>query len=297
MIVQSRVGVGPEPRLRHVPAVELVRVRVELRVALGELRVGPVSHAALRLATEAARRQVALLVPAADRSVGALGDPGALGDDVDDAVDGVRAPQRRPGAADHLDAVDVVEECVLHVPVDTGEQGGIDAPPVDEDEQRPGQGAREAPHPDRPGVRVDAGDLHAGHETKKLRDVRCAGAPDVLRGDHLNGGGGIHEPFRPLGDRRHLHVHHGFDSDGGEIGRRILAPGHVAGPGCRCQQRQDQCSTERAKPMSHGGRVWDVLERGRSPGHLLPVGFRIVAIARVRASAGEPPRRPTSVVI
>ena len=43
-------------------------------------------------------------------------------DDVDDAVDGVGAPERGARPANHLDAIDVAENVVLHVPEDAGEQ-------------------------------------------------------------------------------------------------------------------------------------------------------------------------------
>src|SRR6185312_14047024 len=41
---------------------------------------------------------------------------GALGNDVDDAVDRVRAPQRAARPADDFDAIDVLEQIVLRVP-------------------------------------------------------------------------------------------------------------------------------------------------------------------------------------
>ena len=61
--------------------------------------------------------------------------PRVARDDVDHAVDGVRAPQRRAGPADHLDAVDVGEDIVLHVPENAGEERRIDRPPVDHHEE------------------------------------------------------------------------------------------------------------------------------------------------------------------
>src|SRR5687768_4732413 len=46
----------------------------------------------------------------------ALRLPGILGDDVDDAVHGVGAPQGGAGTANDLDAVDVLQEGVLAIP-------------------------------------------------------------------------------------------------------------------------------------------------------------------------------------
>ena len=65
--------------------------------------------------------EAAFLVAASRAQQGALRIFGRLGDDVDDAIHGVRAPQRRPRAADHFDPLDVFQQRVLHIPVHAGE--------------------------------------------------------------------------------------------------------------------------------------------------------------------------------
>src|SRR5712692_5904788 len=59
-----------------------------------------------------------------ERSVGVFG---VLGDDVDHSVDSVRSPDGATGTADHFDPVDVLEQCVLDIPPDTGKEWRVDA--------------------------------------------------------------------------------------------------------------------------------------------------------------------------
>src|SRR5258705_5381038 len=113
-------------------------------------------------APPARAREAALLVAGPAVEEGAVGVLRAPRDDVDDAVDRVRAPERAPGAADDLDALDVLQEDVLDLPVGAGEEGRVDAAPVDENEHGAGQAGRETPHADGPLVRVDARNLDAG---------------------------------------------------------------------------------------------------------------------------------------
>ncbi len=55
-----------------------------------------------------------------------------LGDDIDDAVDGIGAPHGAARAADNLDAVDIVERHVDHLPRNAGAYRLIDAAAVDQ---------------------------------------------------------------------------------------------------------------------------------------------------------------------
>lgn len=49
-----------------------------------------------------------------------------LGDHVHDSVDRVRPPERPPRSPDDLDPLDVLEEDVLLLPEDAGEEWGVD---------------------------------------------------------------------------------------------------------------------------------------------------------------------------
>src|SRR5258708_23422360 len=61
------------------------------------------------------------------RSRGILG---ALGDDVDDSIDGVRSPDRPARSADDFDPVDVLEQRVLHFPIHAGKKRRVNPTPV-----------------------------------------------------------------------------------------------------------------------------------------------------------------------
>ena len=91
----------------------------------------------------------------------ALRVAGALGGDVDDAVDGVGAPEGGAGAADDLDAVEVRQDVVERVPVDAGEQRRVDGAAVHEHQQLVGVELVEPAGADGPVAGVDAGDVEA----------------------------------------------------------------------------------------------------------------------------------------
>src|SRR5713101_8372598 len=50
---------------------------------------------------------------------------------VDDPIDGIGAPDRRPRPADDFDAVDIFQRYILYVSVDTREQRRVDRAPID----------------------------------------------------------------------------------------------------------------------------------------------------------------------
>src|SRR5512140_1929739 len=52
-----------------------------------------------------------------ERDQAALGVLGTAGDDVDDPVDGVRAPHCSAGSTNHLDALNILEGDILLVPI------------------------------------------------------------------------------------------------------------------------------------------------------------------------------------
>jgi hypothetical protein len=145
-----------------------------------------------------------LLVPGAGRHAASLGALGLLGDDVDDAVHGVGAPEGRAGAPDHLDPLDVGERRRLDVPEGSREQRGVDAAAIDEDQELSGEIVLESARADGPRRGVDALHLHPGHQPQRLGHGRESGAPDVLRRDHVDRRRGIRELLGSLRYGRHL---------------------------------------------------------------------------------------------
>ena len=158
-----------------------------------------------RVEGHAVARREALLVGADHgRQQRPLRGGHALGDDVHHAVHRVRAPDAGTGAADHLDAVDVLEHRVLRIPEAAGEDRRIDAAAVHQHQQLVGEAAVGAAGRDGPFGAVDARHLQAGHETQRVDDAGGAAAADVLAREHRHGGGRVRQPLRPLRHRRHL---------------------------------------------------------------------------------------------
>ncbi len=111
--------------------------------------------------------------------VPALGLYRFSGNDVDDAVHGVGAPQSRAGAADDLDPVDVLHGNRLHVPVDAGKQRCVDAAPIDQDQELVVEAlvrriAAETARGDDVAGRADLRHLQVGREAKDFREARGA---------------------------------------------------------------------------------------------------------------------------
>lgn len=204
VVVRRGFPVAPEAQLPLPPLVEVVVRPVEHGVAVEELPVDPVGERLVDLAAVAEAREPALLDTRAGRGVDALRVLRAPGDDVDHPVHRVGAVDRAARAADHLDAVDVLEERVLHLPVRAGEERRVDRAAVDQHEDRAREPAREAADADRPLVRVDARHLHARGEAERVRDRGDARAADVLARDHVD-------------RRRHLRPLLGFPRDGGRL--------------------------------------------------------------------------------
>ena len=156
---------------------DLARPAREVVVAGGE---APRELAVAARGPEAAVRR-ALGAVAADDA--ALTFAGLLGDDVDDAVEGVGAVERRAGAAHDLDALDVLDADRERLPDRGAEEVDVDAAAVDEDEGLVREALVEAADAH---LGLAAGDLHdvdAGEAPQELGDLRDAREADVLLGD------------------------------------------------------------------------------------------------------------------
>jgi hypothetical protein len=103
-----------------------------------------------------------------------------FGDEVDHAIDGVRAPQGASWAADHFDAIDVFQQRVLHVPVNARVERRVHRAPIHQDEEFVGQYIVEAARADSPLAGVDLRDLKIGSESKGFRDAGRSRAADVV---------------------------------------------------------------------------------------------------------------------
>src|SRR5688500_4540688 len=101
-----------------------------------------------------------------------------LRDDIDDAVDGIRTPQRCAGSTDDLYAFDVLEERVLYVPLDAGVERGIQRAPIHQHQQLVRMPIVEAPDADRPFSRRLSRHQGAWDLPQEIHDGRRMRLPD-----------------------------------------------------------------------------------------------------------------------
>ena len=173
--------------------------------------------AELAAIAESAKRLA--LVPAARGGQRSLRIFGGLSDDIDNSVDGVRAPKRRAWAADHLDAVDVLEQRVLLLPGHPPVHRRINAPAVHHYQQLIGVFVIEAASGDRPCATLDLRDVETGNHAQQIGNARHSGAANVFLGDHVNSGRGLRELLFLLRNGGDLDVHEVFKTGVGEIAR------------------------------------------------------------------------------
>ena len=114
------------------------------------------------------------------------------------------APDGAAGSANHFDAVDVLDQRVLHLPIHAGEQGRVDGAAVDQDQHGPGQASLESADSDGPFGGIDLRHFHAGHQPQKIGDIGRARAPDILLGENGDRGRGFKRGGRLFRNRGHL---------------------------------------------------------------------------------------------
>ncbi|KAF1858528.1 hypothetical protein Lal_00015045 [Lupinus albus] len=219
-----RVGIDAEPlgaplpvaAPAHLPLRPVVvdgTAGTELAVPQSEhLAVGTPMAAVHRPAT--AERGLRAVVVRAQHEQVALRRARVARRHVDDAVDGIHAPQGAAGAADHFDPLDVFQQHVRLVPEHAGEQRGIHGAAVDHHEQLVGRAVARAVHAARGDEIVGvaaARDLQVGREVQRLDEIARTRAADVFRRDHEHGRRRILQPLGPARDRRDVDVRQLFD--------------------------------------------------------------------------------------
>src|ERR1700681_1204040 len=111
---------------------------------------------------------------------------GVLGDDIDHSVDSICSPNRTARAADDFDPLDILEHCILDLPINPGVEWCVNGSAVDKHEYVSGEGTREPAHTDGPCIRVDPCNFNTRCQAEGLRYARGPGAPDVLLRDDVN---------------------------------------------------------------------------------------------------------------
>lgn len=210
--------VGAEADLNPVPAV-LGAVAVRF-AQVGAAVTGGIDPKGRAVAepTPVAQADILVAIAASDAGQDAQRVLGAAAGDVDHPVHGIGAPQRAAGSTDHLDAVDVVQQHMVLVPVDAGIERGVDAAPVDQHQQLGGRLEPTGPSGgDGIVERVDALDLKVRRQAQGLGQAHHPGAAQVLSGDHKHRGGGLAQRLGPLGNRGDLDLGEFFDGEAAEI--------------------------------------------------------------------------------
>ncbi len=246
--------------LAGAPAVVVVAVGVKLRAAIESLEIRAiVQRAGLTAVPNAAEGLI--FRAAAGRDEQALGVRGALGDDVDDSVHGIGAPQRSARTANHLDVIDVIEQRVLRFPVRASEQRRVDRAAVDQHEDRSRQTVGKAAHANRPDAGADARDLHAGREAQHFGNRSRARSADVFLRDHEDGRGDLNRRLGAARRRGDLQIEQVFQRHPLEVGCGLRERrwgrsqrGQQAGEG----NRDGQAATPAVRMATRGGRLLQI---------------------------------------
>ena len=163
-----------------------------------------------------------------------------LRQDVDDAVDRVGAPQAPARASHDFDAVEIVKEDVLGMPVHTTKRKVVDRPAVNHDEELIGELSTEAAGAHPPCRRLDPRHVHPRHVTQCVRQRVGAAAPDIVFGQHGDGRRGVEEQLWSASRRGDLDLRELFER---EVGEDLLLVGR-----CLCADtrgQQDDCRAAR----------------------------------------------------
>jgi hypothetical protein len=114
--------IKPKAALRGVPRIRgLSAVRKHRAVTVEIFRIEAVMERLAVLAAVANSARHALESPGGCRGENTLSIRSGARDDIDNAVDSIRTPERRPRTAYDFDAIDILKECVLRIPEDAGE--------------------------------------------------------------------------------------------------------------------------------------------------------------------------------
>ncbi len=233
--VGAVLPVGPEAKLGLAPGVtDTLAVAVLAVCALQQLAVD--APAGFPAASALSEGGIPAIGGAAQYRQAALGRRGRARGDVDDAVDGVHAPQGAARAADDLDALDVFQHQVLHVPEHPGEQGRIDRAAIDHHQQLVGGAivaAVQAARADRVAIAGALCHMQVGREPQRFGQAVRAGAADVLGRDHEHRCRRIEQALRLLRHRHDVDVGKLLDR---QVGQLTLARRYVAS----CQRRPGQ---------------------------------------------------------
>ena len=133
-VASVQIPICSETGLSHSPIIKLSSIRVKLGTSSESPSVDPVIKVLVFPASIPETDKALIDVSAAAGRECSVRIFCAFGDDVDDPVDSICAPDGTAGSPDDFDPVDILEQCVLDLPINAGKKRRVNGPAVDEHE-------------------------------------------------------------------------------------------------------------------------------------------------------------------
>src|SRR5258707_5327795 len=99
----------------------------------------------------------------------------AFRDDVDHTVDSICSPNGAAWSPDHFDAFDILQQCVLDLPINAGKERRVDAPAINKHEDRAGDGTPASAANEGPRIRAELPHLNNRRPTESLPNAFSPG--------------------------------------------------------------------------------------------------------------------------
>ena len=208
MVLVGGPIINAKPALPHAPGIRrTISVGINLAAAVEILAVDSKKNIGSQRAAITNPGKIAQFRAAARFRINPLGVLGIFGGNVDDAVHGVRPPQRPPGTADHFDPVYVFQQIILLIPKNTRIKRRINTPPVHQYQQLVAQGRIEPARTDRPIMGIFLRHIQIIRQTQCLGNTGSPRTANLITGDDINGGGRLAIRLRFLGHGSDVHIH------------------------------------------------------------------------------------------
>src|SRR4051794_36331023 len=113
----------------------------------------------------------------------------ALGNDIDDFIDRVGAPDGAPWPADYFDAFNILKhDAVLERPINASKQRRIQTPAVNHHQHGFGELIGKAAYAYGPVIGITLTYLQAGHQPQNIRNSGCTRTANIFLGNDENCG-------------------------------------------------------------------------------------------------------------
>ena len=127
--------------------------------------------------------------------------------DMDNAIDGVGTPQRRPRSAHNFNTLDILEHHIQGFPKHTGKERRINVSPIDQDQQLVGKAIGKTARRNGPLIAVDTRYLHTGYKAQCLGQARGPGAANLITCEHKSSSRRLEELNLRARSQRDFDIH------------------------------------------------------------------------------------------